>query len=63
MARYRYSGPVLIFDKVVDQNWTAETYAISPARARSNLSYRYKKEIGLVPGTKLTLPGKIEKID
>lgn len=59
MALYSYNGPVLEFDKIVANNWSAQTYATSEAKARSNLAYRFKKDNGKVPRTKITLPGKI----
>ena len=62
MERYRYSGPVKEFDRIISDNWTAETSAVSEAKARTNLSYRYKKQTGRVPASKITLPGKLIKI-
>ena len=59
MALYSYNGPVLEFDRVVTNNWQAQTYATSEAKARSNLAYQFKKVNGKVPKTKITLPGKI----
>ena len=59
MTLYSYSGPVLEFDKIVDSNWHSETFAVSEAKARTNLAYQFKKETGRVPRTKITLPGKI----
>ena len=59
MALYSYDGPVLEFDKIVTNHWHAETYAVSEAKARSNLAYQFKKLNGKVPRTKITLPGKI----
>lgn len=59
MALYSYSGPVLEFDKVVTDHWSAKTYATSMAKARANLAYQFKKLNGKVPRTKITLPGKI----
>lgn len=59
MALYSYDGPVLEFDKIVTNHWHAETYAVSEAKARSNLVYQFKKLNGKVPRTKITLPGKI----
>jgi hypothetical protein len=59
MARYIYEGPVLQFDKVVAHRWTAETTAVSEAKARSNMIFQYKKSAGLAPTAKVTLPGKI----
>ena len=62
MERYRYSGPVKEFDRIISDNWTAETSAVSEAKARTNLSYRYKKQTGRVAASKITLPGKLIKI-
>lgn len=59
MALYSYNGPVLEFDKIVTNNWNAQTYATSEAKARSNLAYQFKKINGKVPRTKITLPGKL----
>ena len=56
---YSYSGPVLEFDRIVSNDWRAQTYASSESKARSNLAYRFKMENGKVPRTKITLPGKI----
>ena len=59
MARYVYEGPVLQFDRVVASRWTAETTAVSEAKARSNMIFQFKKSAGLAPTAKVTLPGKI----
>lgn len=59
MTLYSYEGPVLEFDKIVTNCWTAQTYAISEAKARTNMAYQFKRETGRVPRTKITLPGKI----
>lgn len=59
MMLYTYSGPVLEFDRIVDNCWVSDTYAPSEAKARSNLVYQFKKQTGRVPRTKITLPGKI----
>lgn len=59
MTLYSYDGPVLEFNRIVASRWYGETYAVSEAKARTNLAFRYKKETGRVPQTKITLPGKI----
>lgn len=59
MTLYSYDGPVLEFDKIVANHWKGQTYAVSEAKARSNLVFQFKKETGRVPRTKITLPGKI----
>jgi hypothetical protein len=62
MNRYVYSGPVNEFGKCIARRWEGATYAPSEAKARSNLTYQFKKENNKLPGTKITLPGKIELI-
>lgn len=62
MPVYKYEGPVMLFEKPIDQHWVSETTAISPNRARSNLAYRYKKQMGLEANAKITLPGLVTKI-
>ena len=59
MVLYSYNGPVLEFGRIVTNNWQAQTYATSEAKARSNLAYQFKKVNGKVASTKITLPGKI----
>lgn len=59
MQMYTYDGPVLEFGKCVANKWQASTYATSEKKARSNLTYRFKKETNRVPQCKITLPGKI----
>lgn len=63
MKRYVYDGPVMEFEKCVADRWKGETLAVSERKARSNLSYQYKKENDSVANTRITLPGKIKAID
>lgn len=62
MDLYSYEGPVMHFDRCVAWNWSATTYAASESKARSNLSYQYKQKNNMVPGARISLPGKITKI-
>lgn len=59
MTLYSYNGPVLEFDKIIANRYQAQTYAVSEAKARTNIAYQFKCETGRVPRTKITLPGKI----
>lgn len=63
MNKWRYSGPVLSFDRCIVNNWTGETMANSEARARNNLIYQFKKKHKLAPTAKISLPGQIEEIN
>lgn len=59
MQQYMYEGPVMRFDDCIQCRWKATTVAPSEAKARNNLTYRYKKENGFTPNSKITLPGKL----
>lgn len=62
MSQYRYCGPVKEFDDIINSRWDATTYAVTEAKAKSNLVYRYKREHGKAADCKITLPGKLETI-
>lgn len=42
MEFYSYDGPVFEFDRCIDRNWHATTYAVSKKKAISNFIYQYK---------------------
>lgn len=58
--KYRYDGPVFIFNKMVADHWKGETVAPSERKARSNLTYQAKKQLNLIAGSNVTLPGTIK---
>ena len=53
----------MVFDKCVEHYWTEETTAASEKKPRSNLAYQYKKEMGLIPQTKVSITGKLKIIE
>lgn len=59
MHRYSYDGPVEEFGKCICRRWKSVTYAVSESKARSNLTYQFKKENNKIPSTRIVLPGKI----
>lgn len=59
--KYIYEGPVVAFGKCIDQHWTGETIATSAGKARSNLTYQYKKQNKMVASARISLPGEIKK--
>lgn len=63
MRQYLYDGPVVIFGMCVANSWKATTYAVSESKARSNLTYQYKKQSKKTPSAKVTLPGKIISVE
>lgn len=59
MNLYSYDGPVMEFDNCIAHRWTASTRAVSERKARSNLTYQFKKKNNKIPNSKITLPGKL----
>lgn len=60
MNRYIYDGPVLEFDRIVDNKWHGETSANSEKKARSNLAFQFKIETGRTKNCKIALPAKLK---
>ena len=63
MHLYSYDGPVLEFDQCVAYHWVASTYAVSEKKARSNLAFQYKRDHKKLPSAKITLTGKIKRLE
>lgn len=61
--KYVYDGPVMEFDRLIEEHWHGETMATNEKKARSNLIYQFKKFNYRLVGTKITLPGKIKMED
>lgn len=59
MNLYSYDGPVMEFDRLIAEDWHGQTWAVSAAKAQSNLAYQFKKQNNRVAGTNIKLPGKI----
>lgn len=59
---YSYKGPVMLFDNCIERSWTAETWAISKAKAMNNLIYRYKQDHNLAKQAKVSLPGQLSVV-
>lgn len=60
---YEYSGPVRQFGRIISDRWHGTTIATSEAKAKSNLTYQYKRQTGKIAGCKIELPGKVMIID
>lgn len=63
MDKYYYEGPVIFFNKCIQDKWTGYTVAVSPKKAKSNLIFQWKKSHGLEPGSKIDLTGKLTVVD
>jgi hypothetical protein len=61
MNKYVYAGPVMEFNRCITNSWVGSTYANSEEKARSNLTYQFKKTNNRTAISKISLPGKIEK--
>ena len=56
--KFYYAGPVFRFGRDYIGDWKATTVAVSPARARANLEYRYKMEHNLMASSAIRLDPK-----
>lgn len=63
MKKYRYSGPVMQFDQIIDSHWTGETVAPTPGKAKSNLAFQFKMQNRRVAGARITLPGSLQEVE
>ena len=61
--KYIYDGPVMEFDRLIDNHWYGETCAPTEKKAKTNLAYQYKKETNRIAGTRITLPGELEMVN
>jgi len=55
---YEYQGAVLIFDRVVADNFRAQTRAASAAKARSNIAYQFRKAANIAEHIPVKLTGE-----
>lgn len=61
---YIFNGAVFDqFGKLLDLNWSAQTFAPSEKKARSNIMYQYKRETGMGAFFPIRLEGKIEVVE
>ena len=63
MPRWVYNGPVMEFDTCIANHWRGETFALSEAKAKSNLTYQFKKKNNRIASSKITLPGDLKIIE
>lgn len=61
--KYVYDGPVMMFNTLVTDRWKGETIAPSENKARSNLTYQFKRQNNRVAGSRFILPGKIKMVN
>ena len=60
---YIYDGPVYEFEHLLTDHWKGETTAPSVKKAKSNLTYQFKKKTNRQANTKIRLTGKIKMVN
>lgn len=55
MPKFTYKGPVMEFNTLLADSWEGETVAPSEKKARSNLTYQFKKRNNRIAGSRITL--------
>lgn len=63
MKLYFYDGPVLEFERIIAEHWSASTRAVSEKKARCNLAHQFKLQFGRTPQSKISIPGKLTIIE
>ncbi len=59
---WHFRGCVKLFDDVICGTWEAETQAPTEAKARSNLTWRFKLSHGYSADSAVRLSGKLSKV-
>lgn len=60
---YEFKGAILLFDRIIASDYTATTTAPSVRKARSNITYRCKKELGYDKNARISLSGAFTIIE
>ena len=60
LYEYSYDGPVEEFGRCIAHRWCGTTYAVSAAKAKTNLIYQFKTQTKRALNTQISLPGKVE---
>ena len=59
MSKFVYKGAVYAFDSLVTHCWEATTWAVSPAKARSNLKFQFRNKYNYSRCIPIDLPGQL----
>lgn len=59
---YQYCGPVESLGHLISEKWAGVTLAISEKKARNNLAFQFKKEMGFTPSVRIVLPGAVTEV-
>ena len=61
--RYIYDGPVYEFNNLIAEHWRGETVAPTAQKAKSNLTYQFKRQTNRVVGSKIKLTGEVKMVN
>ncbi len=56
---FRYDGAVMVFDRMAESRFRAETFAVTPEKARNNIAFQYRMKANIAGHVPVTLPGKL----
>lgn len=60
---YEFVGDIFEFDELVERNWKAQTYAVNPKKALSNLTFRWKRDNNRSRNSRVELCGDIRLVE
>ena len=60
--KYIYSGAVKMYDRIICDNYSQMTFAVSEKQALNNIKHRYRKENGMRDFVPITLSGTITPV-
>ena len=60
---YIYDGPVYEFNRLLNDRWKGETKAPSAEKAKSNLTYQFKKNTNCQANTKIRLTDEVKMVN
>lgn len=60
---YEFVGDIFEFDELIERNWKAQTYAINPKKALSNLTFRWKCDNNRSKSSRVELIGDIRLVE
>lgn len=58
---YTYEGPVMMFGICLADRWKGETWASSMKKARSNLTFQFKRQTNRLGTSNIYLSGEIKE--
>lgn len=61
-CKYEFKGAVIdAYARVICAYWCGSTYAVSEAKAKSNLCFQFKRNAGLSAASRVRLDGTVSR--